>query len=295
MEKNSEKISARNVSHSDAGGKNKIVETYAEDMAKVLEDDRSGLIKKIIHGEEEHEIERKNLSPESIKNRFFVLIGLLFILFGFTTLFYFILMRDVPTVPIEKQFRSLIFHDTSIFIEVKAFKKEEIVRTVFNGVNTTKVKNGGVEGIYLTYDKKVIGLRKFITLIKSNFILSNINLVDDNFLLGVVNGETKDLFILLKMRSVADIFDSLRAWENKMFLNLYGFFGKDLSPETKYLLTANFTDGVVKNKNARILYGKDGKIVMMYIFANDTSVIITNTENAAQEIMLRLASSRVKK
>ena len=35
--------------------KPKIVETYAEDMAKVIEDDRGGLIKKIIHSEEEHE------------------------------------------------------------------------------------------------------------------------------------------------------------------------------------------------------------------------------------------------
>jgi hypothetical protein len=34
---------------------------------------------------------------------------------------------------------------------------------------------------------------------------------------------------------------------------------------------------------------------MMYIFADDDSVIITNTEDAAKEIMLRLAASRVKK
>ena len=46
-----------------------VVETYAEDMAKVIEDDKSGLVKKIIHGAEEHEIEKINLSPESKKNK----------------------------------------------------------------------------------------------------------------------------------------------------------------------------------------------------------------------------------
>ena len=224
-----------------------------------------------------------------------MLIGALFIIFSFSTLFYLIFMRDVATVSVEKQFRPLIFHDTSIFIEVKDFKKEEIAQAVSNKVNTTKVKNKGVEGIYLTSDKKVIGFTKFIELIKGNFILNDIDLVDDNFLLGVVNGATKDFFILLKARSMADIFGTLRAWENKMFFDFYGFFGKEISPETKDLLTANFEDGVVENKNARILYDEDRKIVMMYIFANDTSVIITNTENAAQEIMLRLASSGVKK
>ena len=52
--------------------KHKFVETYAEDMAKVIENDNSGLIKKIIHNEEEHEIEKINLSPESRKNKFFI-------------------------------------------------------------------------------------------------------------------------------------------------------------------------------------------------------------------------------
>jgi hypothetical protein len=119
--------------------------------------------------------------------------------------------------------------------------------------------------------------------------------VNNNFLLGAVNGDTKDFFILLKMRSISDIFDSLRAWENKMFYDLHGFFGIDVSLQTNYLLTANFQDGIIGNKNARILYDKNNKIVMMYIFADDNSVIITNTENAAQEIMLRLAASQIKK
>jgi hypothetical protein len=51
----------------------------------------------------------------------------------------------------------------------------------------------------------------------------------------------------------------------------------------------------VGNKNARILYDADGKVVMMYIFADKNSIIITNAEDAANEIMLRLVASQVKK
>ncbi len=281
--------------------KSKIAKTYAEDMAKVIEDDKSGLVKKIIQGEEKHEIEKMNLSPESKRNKLFMLVGLLCILLGLITLFFYIpAKKDNSVIPVEKQFTPLIFNDKSVFFEVKDLKKEEIAQTVFNAVNATKVKDGGVEGIYLTYDKKVMGLRKFIALIKGSFqpkadqSADNV-FVSDNFLMGVVNAETKDFFILLKVRSLPDVFDSLRLWENKMFLDLHGFFGIDISSETNYLLTAEFKDSIVGNKNARILFDNDNKIVMMYVLANDTSVIITNTENAAQEIMLRLASSRVKK
>ena len=80
-----------------------------------------------------------------------------------------------------------------------------------------------------------------------------------------------------------------------MFSDLHGFFGVALSPETKYLLIKEFQNGVVENKNARILYDNNKKIVMMYVLAGETSVIITNSENATHELMLRLASSQVEK
>ena len=281
--------------------KNKIVKTYAEDMAEVIKGDREGLIKKIIHGEEEHEQEKRNLSPESRKNRFFMLAGMLLVLLALATLFFFLLNKDISTIEVEKQPMPIIFNDKTSFIEVKGFKKDDIVQMILSAVKNTEVKEGGVEGIYLSSDKKVIGWKEFVTLIKSSFESKapfsggNDSLVNDNFLLGVVNGETKDFFILLKVRSIPDIFDSLRTWENKMFLDLHGFFEVDISPETKYLLTANFEDGVIDNKNARILYTTDRKIVMMYIFTNDTSIIITNTPNATHEIILRLASSKVGK
>jgi len=284
----------------DNKSQNKIVQTYAQDMAKVIENDKSGLVKKIIHGEQEHEIEKNNTSPESKKNKFFMLVSLLFILIGSATLLFFLFKKNDNTVPIGQQFVPIIFNDQSAFLEVSSFNKDQIAQTVLNEISSTKVKTGGVEGIYLTENKKIIGLRRFISLIKSSFIPGDNTLfVNDNFLLGVVNNETassggKDFFIILKVRSAADIFDSLRAWENKMFLDLHGFFGVGVLPETQYLSTKEFQDSVIENKNARVLYDKDGKIVMMYIFADDNSVIITNTDNVAQEIMLRLAASQIK-
>ena len=282
--------------------KNKVIQTYAEDMAKVIEDDKTGLIKKVIHEQEEQEIKKRNLSPDSKKNKFFIFASLLFILTGFSILFYFMLSREVPSVPIERQFIPLIFNDKSTFIEVQDLTRENIIQSILNGVNATKVKLGGVEGIYLTYNKKVVGLREFIKLIKANFQPKDDVLIYDNFLMGVVNTESevasetsKDFFILLKARSTDDIFDAMRVWEKKMFSDLRGFFGVDLTLTTKNLLTANFEDGIVENKNARVLYNSDKDIVMMYVFANDTSVIITNTKKTAREIMLRLSLSQIKK
>lgn len=280
--------------------KSVVVETYAEDMARVIEDDQSGLIKKIIHGEEEHEKEKRNLSPQSRKNKLFMLIGLLFLLIGFGLLLFFLQNRKAPTVPIEERSAPIIFTDSSTSVEVTGFSKERVIQTVRNAVSATSVKQGGVEGIYSMSNKRDMGLRSFIAHIGGSFVpgnqgASNALFVSDRFLMGVVNGETKDFFMLFKMRFTGDIFDSLREWERKMFADLHGLFGMDLSFETKYLSSKSFVDSIVENKNARILYDKEDKIVMMYIFADDNSVIITDTESAAHEIMLRIAASQVGK
>ncbi|OGI46534.1 hypothetical protein A2121_01495 [Candidatus Nomurabacteria bacterium GWB1_40_6] len=292
---------------------NKFVKTYAEDMASVLESDKEGLVKKIIHGEEEHEQEKKNLSPESKKNRLFMLIGFVLIFLALLILSYFLFKKeDINTVAVQKQFIPLIFNDKSEFVEILGLNKDEVVETILSQVNDTEVKIGGIKGIYLTENKQIIGLRRFITIIKGNFVPGEDKLfVDDNFLMGSMltglksssptagparppEGAGGDFFILLKTRSTADIFSQLRVWEEKMLADLHKFAGIDLSAETNYLFTKDFEDGVIENKNARILHNKDGGIVLMYIFADENSVIITSSELATHEIILRLASSEKK-
>ena len=294
------KTPARNATQGVAGGQSKIVETYAEDMAKVLEDDKSGLVKRIIHQEEQHEKEKMNLSPQSRKNKLFMLASFLFIVASLTTLFYFLFfMKEASVVPVEKQFVPVIFLDKNTFFEVKDFDKDKIISTVLNEANGTLVKKEGVEGIYLSYDKQVVGLKKFLELIKGNLVFGNLvdntSTIEDNFLMGVVNSDTKDFFMLLRVHSLFDVFDSMRLWERKMFFDLHGFFGIDISSETNYLLTKDLQDGIIENKNARILYDTAGKIVMMYVMADDNSIIIASGQNAVREIILRLASSKVGK
>lgn len=276
--------------------KRKVIKTYVEDMTSVLEDGKGGIIKKIIHSEEQHEIEKRNESPQSKKNKLFMLFGLLLILLSIGTLFFFFQKRTVPTVPVAKQFVPLIFTDKNALLELADLKKPVIEKKIWDGVNTSTIKVRQIEGIYPTLNKSPAGLRKFISAIDGSFVPAETNFVDDNFLMGIVKNDnsTNSFFMLMKMRSIIDVFEIMRSWESKMFLDLHGFFGVDLLPETKYLLTKNFENGIIENKNARILYDTDKNIVMAYVFADDNSIVITNSENAVREIILRLASSQVK-
>lgn len=276
---------------------NKVVQTYAGDMAKVIETNEGGLIKKIIHEKQEQQKQTENLSPESRKNKTFMLISIVFVIIAIGSIAFVVILRQQnSTVAVTPQFVPLIFTDKAKYLEIGGLNKEKIAQAVFNEVNATQVKAGGVEGLYMTENKSTpLGLRRFLNLIGANLDQTKIPLVQDNFLMGVVKNNTNDLFFLLKMRSFYDIFPALQSWENKMFYDLHGFFGVEISADTNYLLTKSFEDGIIANKNARILYDKDGKIVLMYVFVDENSVIIANSETVANEVILRLASGTVKK
>jgi len=283
--------------------KNVDVRTYAEDMARTLESGEGGMIKKIIQEQEGVEEQKKELSPESKKNKIFMITSAVLAVLALFTLVLVITFRQkIFTVSVAPQFNPIIFIDQSKPLEIGGLNKDKIAQTVLNEVKTAKIKSGGVEGIYLMNNKRPVLLREFISLIKSSFIPGETVFVSDNYLLGVFNKETvadggasKSLFFLLKVRSLADVFQSMRDWENKIFYDLHGFWGIDITTDTNYLLTKDFEDGIVENKNARILRDNDGKIVLMYIFADENSIIITNTPQAVHEIILRLASSKIKK
>jgi hypothetical protein len=258
-----------------------IVETFVEDMAKAIGSGTGESIRNIIHEEDELEQEKKALDPNSKLNKIFVLSGSFFIVLALGLLAFLIYKSNNNTVFVEKQFTPLVFSDQSASVDISGLKKDAIVEAVLSEINKTTVKNEGVEGVYLTENKQAIGLRSFITLIGSSFTPdTNPVFVQDNFLLGTVKND--GFFMLLKVRSITDIFDSLRAWEPTLLADLHGFLGMNINSDTSYLFKKAFQDGIVENKNARILYDKDGKIVLMYIFASDSSVVITDSEAAAQ-------------
>ena len=273
-----------------------VVKTYAEDMTQAIERNEGGMIKKIIHEQEEREEVKKNVSPESKRNKFFMLIGLVLVLSAFFILVFLVVFKNqIYSVSVTPKFTPLVFTDQTEYKEIVGLTKDKIGNTILNEINSTNVKSGGVEGLYLTENQKIIGLRRFISLMKGNLVVDQTSLVDDNFMIGIANEEKKDLFILLKARSFADIFPVMKNWENKLFSDLHSLFNVDINGDTNYLLTKDFEDGIVGNKNTRILHDKDGKIVLEYVFADDNYVIVANSDQAVQEIMQRLASAQIKK
>jgi len=269
------------------------VETLAEDMARVIENDKEGLIKKIIHEQEMKEAEKRNLSPESKKNKVFMLLSFMLVTISMLTFIYFLYQDGPAQSPVTPQFNSMIYVDKTVFLRADGLNKDQTTALILNEIKNVTLKSKGIEAVYLTLSERVIGLSQFLAIFRSEFIPNSF--MSPGFLLGVVNNDTKDPFILLKARNFSDVFDDFKSWEDKMFSELHGLFSIPINSTTNYLATKDFENGIVDNKNARILYDKEGGIVMMYVFADESSIVITNTIEATAEVVLRVFASSVEK
>ena len=276
--------------------KGKIVETYSADMTRAISGGEGIYIKKIIEEQEKAEIEKANLSPESKRNKAFLIIGVILLGIAICLLgFYAIYKREASSVDVVPPFTPLIYLDNIEFMGVDDLNRDQITQTIYNESVMTGVKSGGIEGVYLTVGKKIIGFKQFLNLVAPEVDTKKMTFVNDNFLTGILNGEKRDVFLLIKTRSFVDIFDQMISWENTMFNDFHTIFNVDLNMNTKYLLTKDFEDGIVQNRNARILRDANGNIVLMYVYIDDTSVLITNSEQVAHEMQLRLSAGTIRK
>jgi hypothetical protein len=283
--------------------KTKNIETYAGDMSEAILGGEQGLIKKIIHEQEEKEEEKKKLSKEAEQNKRYTIVGLALVAIGFAAMAVLVIFRPgAGRVEVPPQFEPLIFTDQTEFIDVSGFSKDRIGASIQNKAKLLDLKSGQVAGIYLTEDKNVVGFRHMLELLEASFPEGSRDMVEDNFFIGMHGNDQGDpvfypaeVFLVLKVKSFVDIFPVLRTWENKMFFDLFGFFHSGTDPRIFGLIEGEFEDGFVSNKNARILYDDVGDIALMYVFVDETSVVITASRAAAGEAVIRLSAGEIRR
>lgn len=280
---------------SDEKFKSKVVHTFSDDMVNSLGENQDGSLRQLIKEQEEREEYVASMSLQSPENKVFIGISTALIFLSLLGLGYIIFVRNSQSVFVEKQFSPIIFVDRTQFVPIDNLKKDQVINTLKGALTLSTVREGAIDGYYLTENKKILDLTKFAEITAPNLPNALLDIADPSFLVGVVKTTKNETFVLIKVKSFEDVFVEMQKWEDKMFLDLHDLFGLPLGKENNALLNEDFEDGFVDNKNARILYHPNGTIALMYVYANDTSIIITRSNLAAREVMRRLAGSAISK
>lgn len=102
---------------------------------------------------------------------------------------------------------------------------------------------------------------------------------EDTLILGGVTTQKNEPFMVLHSFNFDTLFSGLLAWEPSLMNDMSPFFGA--APTA----TSKFTDATLHNKPTRILHDAMGNEILLYSFANQSTVIIT-TSRAALALIL---------
>ncbi len=275
----------------------KTIRTYASDMAKALSDQQGSVIKIAMAEHKKKESDFENISPASKKNIKLIVGSVIMILIGAGVISYVFLNKKNDVVVVDKKpvILSLIVSELTEEIKVEdiltpkqfsdsvlVLKERENGDGVLNIIFTTPTETGSR---FITVEEL---LEKIDADVSGYFVRSLTN----NYMFGLnTKDNVSEFFMVLKTTSRETSLAGMLEWENKMFDNFYGILGITPNTENNYLFSEKFSDIVIENRDARVLYDKEGKPVIVYIFIDAGTILITESFETINEVIDRLNAS----
>ncbi len=271
--------------------------TFSTDLAQAVRKDEMSVIKvAMAEDKRRHEVENEE-SPKSPKNRAYVIFGIIFIILavgGIAAAFIVKKSRTPDIISGEVSTPSIIKAEATTSIEVGGAEAGKIVDLTRTALKNVSAKDGEVVNIYYTDStagiKRTIVTGEFMGGIKSAIPAPLLRSLANAFMLGIYTKATaRHPFLIFKTNDHSIAFANMFIWEKKLFSDLYLPFN---FPADESSFTGKFTDLLVENKDTRVLQKDDGTILLIYGFADENTIIITDSIESFKEILRRLQSVR---
>ncbi len=283
----------------------KALRTYEGDVAEFMSHRRTSVASIAIAENAKREKEKGEIAqndsvvatPEKnhgTKKILIVIVSFVFIIAGITGAYYLYSQSVLApqTVIVQKSLKniSLIPSDSWVDITIDNLTPLQIISRVKSEISKSQSPNT-LKEIILTGRNNEQSVRvNSVEMIK----IMGIDAPDilarslaSSWMLGEysdANGN-KDVFIVATHNFFQNAFAGMLAWENVMADDLKQFFGST-QPDSR--LSGHFTDGIIKNKDAREFRTETGNVLFLYSFIDNTKLIITSREATLVEIISRL-------
>jgi hypothetical protein len=279
----------------------KIVRTYSSDLAKSVQE-KGGEAYRIARVEQGiKERDAKIEAKKGKSNLIFGLGGLAFIVLAFGALVYFSSKSNVKLNPEPAPgARPIIFYDKQSQIDITGLDQGKILAAFKKETDESKLGTNEVANIVFAENNLPVSLTKLLALLKivppkemTPFLSRDyfVGLFADTGLSTEQSGKNWP-FIILRTSSYADISPAIILWEDHMLDDLGPILGIDVSGNNNYLLQSKFTNTIVSNKETKAIKDKEGNIVLMYLFLDETDILIARNKNTLDEVLLRLYSPK---
>ena len=217
------------------------------------------------------------------------LIVILFAAGGYFGIVKPLLKRNIVANNFSQITQGPILTDQKIEIIASQDKKEVFARDLKSALSTDG-DNGNLMEIsvvkIINEQKASLTKDEFFFMLRAQMPKGLQDYLEKDFMLLNFSGKGNSPVLIFKSKSYTYVFSEMLKWEKSLTNDL-----KALFPNTDLLGNDSFADKYIQNHDARIAE-KNGKIDLVYSFADRKYLIITNSNEALAETFRRFSSTQ---
>lgn len=271
------------------------VRTFRSDLDQAVHDQGASLASIMLAEKKHQEETSKVVAEKSIKSSLiYVLLSILLIVGAVVSYFVFKSMRDKASTAqvVQNQLSTYVSYDHEVtHIKADGLLGKETIGAVIQSARSQAGSAGSIEAISFEKNTPAVTLTtsEFFKALVINPPANILTAVSDNLMTGIYTTPNLDrhLFFIFGVQNYDKALTGALEWERTIINDLFTVFNIQVSGNYSPIINSQFEDVVINNKNARIIRDVNGRPALYMLFINKDLFIITDNEDAIQEITNR--------
>lgn len=289
-----------------------LLRTYKDDIAQAIQANHLSSINIAIaenekmHNKIDRGAEIENLGKDYKKSKILFIISFILVIIGigFFLFSYFGKTTEIERLPGQNSVPNTIMSaDYRDELSINNVIKDRFVSALSSKINDIQIP---VNNIYSTYITSSTGTEKRLITTEEFINFTNLRVPDilkrtlsPDFMVGMFSFGQDLPFVIFKTSSFENAYAGMLDWEKNLEKDFYLLFRLNSNYSEKDLVTSLtpsathlFEDGVVVNRDVRIIREGGEKIILLYGILNKDTIVITVNDVVFKELINRLNKER---
>lgn len=288
----------------------KTIHTYLSDMADTVRANEVSVIKIAMAEQKKHEREDvyKKAEGTGLTKTLFVLGGIILVLGSYFVVSYVMQKNKETNAPLTKitttNIPQIISSDNQSIVDAtQVTNSDDLINLIKPEIKKIN-KLDSISSIILkrvdeNNQDQILTSADFTSLLNIGAPSSLLRSLSDSYIIGtytkpILNpGDKPSLFLMFNVTDYNIVYAGMLQWEKGMFNDLSNIFDINKT-NIDEASTTQFKDIIINNKDARVLYDKNGTPVLYYIFVDKNNLVITDSDETINKITSRLLLEKTK-